>query len=113
MQADLVGNPTPAHRSPLEWINPGAFSPPPRYTFGTFGRNALRSDWYRDVDLSMFKNFSLPRETTLQFRADAFNVTNTAVFSAPNSVVGSPTFGEVSGIVGNPRQLQFALKIEF
>jgi len=113
VQADRVGNPVPQHRIPAEWINPAAFQSPPRYSFGTFGRNALRSDWYRDMDLSLFKTFPLIGHSTLEFRAEGFNVTNTAVFAAPNSVVGSPTFGVVSATANTPRELQLALKVQF
>jgi hypothetical protein len=113
VRPNLVGNPVPQHRSPNQWINPSAFVTPPRYTFGTFGRNALRSDWYRDVDLSVFKNFSLPERTSLEFRAEAFNLTNTTVFGKPGSTVGTPTFGVVSSTANTPRQLQFALKLKF
>jgi hypothetical protein len=113
VQANLVGNPTPSHRTANEWINPAAFVSPPRYTFGTFGRNALRSDQYKNLDLSLFKNFALPREASLQFRAEAFNVTNSVVFAAPSSVVGTTTFGSVASTANTPRELQLALKVLF
>lgn len=112
VQADLVGNPTPAHRSPAEWINPAAFASPPPDSFGTFGRNALRSDAYKDVDLSVFKDFALPRDSSLEFRAEAFNATNTPIFSAPVNVLGS-NFGAVTSISNAPRELQLALKLQF
>jgi len=113
VQANLVGNPNPAHRTASEWINPAAFVSPPRYTFGTFGRNALRSDPYKNLDLSVFKNFALPREASLQFRAEAFNATNSVVFAAPSSLVGSTTFGSVGSTANTPRELQLALKVLF
>jgi Carboxypeptidase regulatory-like domain/TonB dependent receptor len=113
VQANLVGNPTPSHRTASEWINPAAFVAPPRFTFGTFGRNSLRSDSYKNLDLSVFKNFALPREASLQFRAEAFNATNSVVFSAPSSVVGSTTFGSVGSTANTPRELQLALKVLF
>lgn len=112
-QADLVGTPNPPQRSASEWINKAAFQSPPADTYGTFGRNALRSNWYRDVDLSMFKNFPLKESAYLQFRADAFDAFNDVVFDAPTATVGSPTFGEVTDAIGNPREFQFALKLEF
>jgi hypothetical protein len=113
VQADLVGNPTPAHQTPATWINPSAFSAPPAYHFGTFGRNALRSDPYKDLDFSVFKSFALPRGTSVQFRAESFNLLNQVIFSGPDSTVGDPTFGSVSSIANTPRQLQFALKLQF
>jgi hypothetical protein len=113
VQADLVGDATPAHQTPEEWINPAAFAAPPRYNFGTFGRNALRTDPYKDLDFSVFKSFALPRGTSVQFRAESFNLPNQVVFSGPDSTVGDPNFGAVSSIANTPRQLQFALKVQF
>lgn len=113
VQADLVGNSTPTHQTPTTWINASAFTAPPAYSFGTFGRNALRSDGYDDLDFSAFKSFVLPHDSSIQFRAEAFNILNAVVFSAPDSTVGDPTFGSVSSIANTPRQLQFALKLQF
>ena len=113
VQADLVGNPAPAQQTTKTWINPSAFVSPARYNFGTFGRNALRSDPYKDLDFSIFKSFALPRGTSVQFRAESFNLLNQVVFSGPDSVVSDPSFGSVSSIANTPRQLQFALKVQF
>lgn len=113
VQAVQVGNPIPAHRTPGQWLNPKAFTAPAAYTFGTFPRNGLRSDRYKDLDLSLFKSFPLYREANLQLRAEAFNLTNTPVFSAPGNSVGSPTFGVISTTANSPRQLQFAAKLTF
>ncbi len=113
VRPNLVGDPTPAHQSPSQWFNQSAFTTPPAYTFGTFSRNALRTDGYQNLDLSIFKTFTLYRESSLQFRAEAFNATNTAIFAAPGNTVGSPTFGVVSSTSNTPRQLQFALKVQF
>jgi hypothetical protein len=101
VQPNLVGNPVPQQRGAKKWINPSAFV------------NALRTNWYRDVDFSIFKNFQLHERTSLEFRAEAFNLTNTAVFGAPGTTLGTPTFGVVSATANKPRQLQFALKFKF
>src|SRR5258708_1954531 len=50
VRANLVGNPTPDHRTASEWINTSVFAIPSRYTFGDLRRNSLRSDWFRNVD---------------------------------------------------------------
>jgi hypothetical protein len=113
VQADLVGNPTPAHRDATTWFNPAAFASPARYNFGTFGRNALVNDSYRDYDVSAFKTFTFFHETALQFRAEAFNVFNNVVFGTPDSTVGDPKFGAVTSTGNTPRQLQLALKLTF
>jgi len=113
VEANLVGNPNLTNRTPTQWFNTAAFTAPPANTFGNSGRNILLSDGFKNLDVSAFKSFALPRETALQFRAEAFNLFNHAVFAAPDSTVGDSNFGTVSSTANNPRQLQFALKLTF
>jgi hypothetical protein len=42
-----------------------------------------------------------------------FNVFNHAQFDLPNTAIGSPNAGIITGIVGTPRQMQFALRLSF
>src|SRR5262249_54975801 len=48
------------------------------------------------IDLSLFKSFTLKEGVSLQFRAEAFNFTNTPWFGAPNTTAGSANFGVVT-----------------
>jgi Carboxypeptidase regulatory-like domain/TonB dependent receptor len=101
--------------SPAQWINPAVFSTPPAYTFGNAPRtfNSLRSDKTHNIDLSLQKDFRIREELRLQFRAEAFNLTNTPVFAPPDASYGSPTFGVVSSQANQPRVVQLALKLLF
>ena len=64
--------------------------------------------------LSVAKNFSVLERIKVQFRAEAFNLTNTPQFSWPDTAFGSTTFGVVSGTMNvGPRNVQFGLKIDF
>lgn len=89
VQADQVGNPHLQHPTPAEWINTSAFVTPSAYTFGTSGRNTLRSDWYRNADLSVFRTFPVTQTSGFEFRLEAFNAFNNVVFSAPGAVVNN------------------------
>lgn len=109
---NLVGNPHVPNPSPKMWFNPAAFAVPAQYTFGNVGRNSLRSDWYKDVDFSVFREFPVVERQSFQFRAEAFNVTNTPTWGIPASTVGA-NFGVVSSTRSTERQLQFALKYLF
>jgi hypothetical protein len=54
----------------------------------------------------------------VQFRAEAFNLTNTPTFFLPSASnaalsLGSPNFGKLASSSATGRQVQFGLKIGF
>ena len=108
-----VGNPwqdIPAGK----FFNPAAFAPQAFGTPGDARRNSLHGPHQRSVDISGFKDFNLTEKVGLQFRAEAFNVTNTPSFQVPSSDISNPSaIGTITGTTLNPRQLQFALKLVF
>jgi hypothetical protein len=118
-RADEVGNPRASTSAyPLSKLNPiniNAFTDPAPGTFGTMGRNSLRADWSRDWDASFFRAFKVTDTKRFEFRAEAFNTTNTPVFSAPDTFLpdGPGYFGVVSSTANTARQLQVALKFYF
>lgn len=97
------------------WFNTAALSQPAPYTFGNAPRNlgSVRTDTYKDVDFSLHKNFDLTERAKLELRAEAFNVLQQTVFSAPTTSLTSSTFGQVFGIANQPRVLQFAFRATF
>jgi hypothetical protein len=109
---DVSGNPQLSNKTRKAWFNTAAFQTPAQYTYGNSSRNSLRSDWYRDVDLSLFRTFSI-EQVKVEFRAEAFNVTNTVVYGTPNATLNSITFGQVLGPANTARQLQLGGKIYF
>ncbi|MGA8683650.1 MAG: hypothetical protein WB623_04570, partial [Candidatus Sulfotelmatobacter sp.] len=117
--ANLVGNPhasgpgyTPNKVNP---INPAAFANPAAGTFGNSGRNTLRADWGRNLDLSFFRSFSISESKRFEFRAEAFNATNTPIMGTPDTYLpdGPGFFGVVSYQANTERQMQVALKFYF
>jgi hypothetical protein len=118
-RADEIGDPhanTSAYPlSKLTPININAFTDPAAGSFGTMGRNSLHADWGRNLDLSFFRSFRITEGRKLEFRAEAFNATNTPVFAAPDSYLpdGPGYFGVVSSTANTARQLQVALKFYF
>jgi hypothetical protein len=76
-------------------------------------RISLRSDWYRDLDCSLFRLFLIHDRLQLEFRAEAFNATNSVVFAVPANIINAAEFGEVTSTANAPRQVQAALRLTF
>jgi hypothetical protein len=109
-----VGDPNSGFkRSINEWFNTTAFVNPPEYTYGDVGRNSLRGPSFTNLDASFFRNFTIFRESSFQFRAEFFNILNHTNFGNPDAHIGDSTYGEIRGQAGNSRQIQFAGKITF
>jgi hypothetical protein len=103
-----LSNPTPA-----AWFNTKAFAVPANFTYGQLGRNTFRTDWSRNLDFSLFRDFPIRERLKLQFRAEAFNLTNTPVYAAPVANFSNANFGKVLSTGNSPRQMQLALKLRF
>jgi hypothetical protein len=111
-RANVVGDPY-AGGTKTAPLNIAAFVNPAPFTFGDMGRNSLRADWNRNLDLSFFRAFSITETKKFEFRAEAFNLTNTPVFAIPDSNIQDPNFGIVSSTANVERQLQLGLKFYF
>jgi hypothetical protein len=110
---NLIGNPSVAHRTALQWFNPAAFGTPTQYTFGNSRRNVLRAQGLVDFDATLKKNFSLTKDKDIEFRFESFNLFNHPTFAAPNATIGSSSAGIVTSTLNNNRICEAALKIFF
>ncbi len=99
------------------YFNKGAFTTAPAIGdgtgFGNCGRGIVRAPHQRNLDFSIQRSFSVYKESSLLFRAEFFNLTNTPKFGIPNADRSSPSFGVISNTAANPRIVQFALKYLF
>jgi hypothetical protein len=108
-----VGNPKPQHQTPSQWINPAAFVAPAQYTLGNTPRNSLRTEPFKNLDASLFREFPAFESMKLQLRLDSFNSFNHPVWGDPNTCQNCQNFGVVTSTVSNARQLQLSGKIVF
>jgi hypothetical protein len=126
----VAANPTCTAPSSLKggggnsyWFNPCAFVTQAEGTVGNVGRNTIYGPQFRHVDLSLFKDFPIYNTLKLQFRAEGYNISNTPNFFLNNNIndgsagviLGKGTFGKLNESDPNykPRQVQFALKLQF
>jgi hypothetical protein len=114
--ADQTGSATAGGQTQGHWFNVSSFANPAAYTYGTEVPNSLTTQFAKNLDLSIFRQFHVGSETRyFEFRAEAYNLFNSVIFGIPNSNIGSPNPGVVTGPAGAtlPRQLQMALKFYF
>jgi hypothetical protein len=116
-RANLVGNPSSGAGTVAQWFNVSAFADPAPYTFGNSRPNAWVSDWGKNLDISLFRQFHLGLGETryFEFRAEAYNVFNNVIFGYPNSNIDNVNAGQVTSVApaSLPRQLQMGLKFYF
>jgi hypothetical protein len=116
-RADVVAgcNPSLSNPTPQNWFNTACFTAPPGapvYRRGNAGRNILRGDGYRNVDLSLYKDFAFRERMHLQLRFEGFNALNQHSFGFPNATVNSASYGLVTSSSAG-RILQVAGKVVF
>ena len=111
---NLVGDPEVSNPTEDRWFNTQAFVAPV-LSYGDAGKNLLYTEGVSNIDLSLFKRFTIKERYRAELRIESFNTFNIMNFGAPGSTLGSPTFGRISSLAMGkyPRQLQFGLKFSF
>jgi hypothetical protein len=95
-----------------EYFNTSVFARNAVGTFGNSGKGILRTPGMFDTDLGLLKNTRINERFNTQFRAEFFNAFNNVNFSGPSASLASSSFGRITS-AGDPRILQFALKLIF
>ena len=104
----------------LQYLNSAAFALNPVGSFGNLGRDVIRYPGALNVDASVSRVFSITERFKVEARAEGFNIINHTNFTAYSnfgygglsSATSSTNFGQLTS-AGDPRILQFALKMHF
>jgi len=109
-----VGDPelSSDQRGTSRWFNTAAFSQAPQFTIGNASRNPVVGPAYRSLDVMVGKSFPIKEQVRAEFRAEAFNVTNTPSLMAPNTSFGNAAFGTITRAY-DPRVFEMVLKVHF
>ena len=126
------GNPIPSVTSPHNapaisgpggpnlWANPAAALAAFSETMAgqTGSRDSLRGDGFFNIDSGLYKRFNMPynEHHQIELRWESYNLTNTIKFdpnSANLSLTSTAKFGQLSGQLGAPRVMEFALRYTF
>jgi hypothetical protein len=100
------------------YFDTSAFAPVTTARFGTSTFDSIRGPGYGNIDFALFRTFEIREPLKMQFRAEAFNLTNHPNFSNPDTGVTDPDFGLITST--NPgsrtiaeRYFRLGLKLMF
>jgi hypothetical protein len=107
-----------------KYLSNAAFTTPALGTYGNEQRDAYYGPGLGDIDFSLFKKTPITERVNSEFRVECFNIGNQANFANPSvSNINSSTFGLITNTrnassspglgFGEPRNVQFALKLLF
>jgi hypothetical protein len=103
------------------WFDTSRFAAPPALTLGNLGRNLLQGPGVVNLDASVFRRIRIRENLNMEFRAEAYNLSNTPHFANPGTTFGNVNFGQVAtsedfaGSVTDTenRKIQFGLRLFF
>jgi hypothetical protein len=96
------------------YFNPAAFSNPTGHNLGNGQRlyNALRSFGWKSEDIGLFKYWRYKERFNFQLRCELINAFNRHYYDWPGtSISNADTFGQVTSVSGDPRVIQFGLRL--
>jgi hypothetical protein len=99
-------------KSVASYLNPAAFALPALGTLGNVGSGAIEGPGSWQFDAALSRSFQVGEAQRLEFRAEAFNITNSFRMDDPVTNFNSGLFGQVTS-AKDPRIMQFALKYVF
>jgi hypothetical protein len=101
-------------KSVKNYLTPAAFALPASGTLGNAGSNSVAGPGTWQFDVALSRSFQLRERQRIEFRAEAFNLTNSFRMDISKLTVNfnSGAFGQVTGAL-DPRIMQFALKYFF
>jgi hypothetical protein len=100
-------------RSIYHWFNTADYAAPPIVRLPTCGRNTLFGPDLIQFDMSLSRSIRFGESRSAEIRWDALNSFNNTHFGYPDRGVTDSAFGQISNLSGDPRVMQFALKLYF
>jgi outer membrane receptor protein involved in Fe transport len=109
----------------VPYYDPAAFRPVTEVRYGSTGRNILRGPGAGNLNLNASRTFPFTERVRLQFRAEAYNVSNTPHFSNPAATVSNASFNSdgtvrslggfmsITSAAADERQFRFAMRLQF
>jgi hypothetical protein len=114
-RANCLGDPLPdGFNQTLDaWFDITAFSPTDAFAYGNCGSNSVRGPGSKSMNFSVFRSIPVA-DRRIELRIETFNLFNWVNYGFPGSNVSNlNTFGRISSTLGDPREIQLAVKFYF
>ena len=90
-----------------------AFADAGNGVIGNGTRNSLNSPATDVFDAALIKDVPIVESLRAEFRWEVFNVLNHPLFAAPSGDVSTGAAAQITSLSGDPRVMQFALRLDF
>ena len=114
-RANCVGDPLPSgfNQTLDAWFDINAFRATDAFTYGNCSMNSVRGPGSKSMNLSVFRSIPFG-ERRLEFRIETFNLFNWVNYGFPGANVSNlNSFGRITTTLGDPREIQLAVKFYF
>jgi hypothetical protein len=99
-------------KSNTRYLNPAAFALPAPGSLSNMGAGSILGPGTWQFDAALSRTFRFGDVKRMEFRVEAFNITNSFRMQPPTTNFNSNIFGQVTSAL-DPRIMQFALKYVF
>jgi hypothetical protein len=97
----------------LPFFDTTAFANITEVRFGNVGLYSMRGPGMVNMDFSLFRRFQVTERLNMEFKVEAFNLSNTPHFGNPTSSITSSNFGKILSVSDDPRKFRFGLRLAF
>jgi hypothetical protein len=109
------GNPKLDHQTLTRWFDTSLFQRFPAYTVRTnpvtYPGLVGPKKW--NIDMSLAKRFRITERCRLEFRMEAYNMTNSIMWGMPNVSVQAANLGRITSQANVGRELQYTARLHF
>ena len=117
-QMDFEGNPYIDNPGPEKWFNTDVFKVPTPFTprLNPYQFDGITGPIFWNADGTISKTFPIKERYKLEFRFEAYNLTNSLMWANPNMTIGNSLFGRSTGLqatTNRGREMQYTLRLQF
>ncbi|MBI4908027.1 MAG: carboxypeptidase regulatory-like domain-containing protein [Acidobacteria bacterium] len=116
-QADVVGEPFIDSPGPQKWFNTDSYRVPTPFTprLNPFQYEGVTGPIFWNMDGTVSKSFPIREKYKLEFRFEAYNLTNSLMWANPNMAVGNALFGRstAQATTNRGREMQYTMRFHF